>query len=70
MRSDHWQLTVDCHIPDDTDDPALRGVHRYPPTLPYMALPVTLHLRRSAPTALAGDPLLALHRHPDGMGAP
>ncbi|WNV85061.1 hypothetical protein [Umezawaea sp. Da 62-37] len=47
-QGDHWQLTIDDEIPTDTDDPALHGVHRYAPTLPYLAFLVELHLSRRA----------------------
>ncbi|MEU7477061.1 hypothetical protein AB0A63_13825 [Lentzea sp. NPDC042327] len=43
-RGDHWQVTVNGEIPAD-DDPRLHGVHRYPPSLPLLALIVHHHLR-------------------------
>lgn len=45
-RRDYWQVTVNGEIPDGADDPGLNGVHTYPPSLPYMAFLVHLHLAR------------------------
>lgn len=52
-RGDYWQVTVDGEIPTDADDPALHGVHRYPPTLPFLAFLVDLHLQRTPSRPLA-----------------
>lgn len=46
-RGDYWQLTVDGEVPQH-EDPRLSGVHRYPPSLPFLALMVQLHLRHQA----------------------
>lgn len=51
-RGDYWQLTVDGEIPID-DDPRLSGVGTYPPSLPFLAVLVRLHLRQLAERALA-----------------
>lgn len=46
-RGDYWQITVNDDIPAGDDDPALGGVHAYPPSLPYLAFLVQLHLHRN-----------------------
>jgi len=46
-RGDYWQLTVNGDIPTDIHDPAFNGVHAYAPTLPFLALLVERHLRRT-----------------------
>jgi hypothetical protein len=43
-RGDQWQATVNGEIPGALDEPRLRGVHTYPPTLPYLAFLVEMHL--------------------------
>lgn len=58
-RGDYWQVTVNGEIPTDADDPALRGVHAYPPSLPFLAHLVALHLRRAEARPLA--PVIPLH---------
>lgn len=47
-RGDHWEMTIDGVTPADAQDPALHGVHRYPPSLPFIAFLVDLHLRNRA----------------------
>jgi hypothetical protein len=59
-RGDFWQLTVNDEIPTDADDPALHGVHAYPPSLPFLAHLVALHLRQVAARPLA--PVIPLRR--------
>ncbi|QFZ20532.1 hypothetical protein [Saccharothrix syringae] len=61
-RGDHWQVTVDGEIPTDADDPALHGEHRYPPSLPFLAFLVDLHLQRTSPRPTA--PAITLRNHP------
>ncbi|MGW4527825.1 hypothetical protein [Amycolatopsis sp. NPDC004378] len=58
-RGDYWQLTVDGEIPVD-DDARLGGVHTYPPSLPFLAVLVRLHLRRVSERSLA--PVIPLRR--------
>lgn len=58
-RGDSWQLTVDGEIPAD-DDPRLSGAGTYPPSLPFLAVLVRLHLRRVAERSLA--PVIPLRR--------
>lgn len=59
-RGDFWQVEVNGEIPDDADDPALRGVHTYHPSLPYLAYLVAVHLDRVAARPLA--PVIPLRR--------
>lgn len=59
-RGDYWQVTVNGEIPTYADDPHVHGVHAYPPSLPYLAFLVQLHLRRVAERALA--PVVPLRR--------
>ncbi|CRK56890.1 hypothetical protein [Alloactinosynnema sp. L-07] len=57
-RGDHWELTIDGETPSHPDDPALHGLHRYPPTLPFLALQVYMHLHRrdARPTTQDQEP--------------
>lgn len=59
-RGDFWQVEVNGEIPDDADDPALHGVQTYPPSLPYLAHLVAVHLDRVAARPLA--PVVPLRR--------
>ncbi|RAS59506.1 hypothetical protein C8D87_114118 [Lentzea atacamensis] len=52
-RGDYWQVTVNGEIPAGADDPGFNGVHKHPPSLPFLALLVDLHLRRTAERPLA-----------------
>ncbi|MFI6029474.1 hypothetical protein [Amycolatopsis magusensis] len=52
-RGDYWEVSVNGEIPVDGDDPALTGHHAYPPSLPFLAFLVQLHLRHLAQRQLA-----------------
>ncbi len=45
-RGDYWQVEVNGEIPDGGDNPALDGKHTHPPSLPFLAHLVAVHLDR------------------------